>query len=130
LVLLSDSDCRLGPSTLPAGHIVQLYGLFHFKSTPEKDSNKVMVTVPWLLFAKSDPWVRYGCQKIIVCIEDNFGIGKQGNTWNRGNLEDNAIWNISKLECKCKLKFLKKKFHNIFCTSLSGFFGRPPARYT
>jgi hypothetical protein len=40
------------PST---GHIVQLFGSFHFKSTPEKDSKKQKVTITVALISKIIP---------------------------------------------------------------------------
>jgi hypothetical protein len=38
----------------PAGHIVQLFGSSHFKSTPKKDSKKQKVTVTVAPLVKSD----------------------------------------------------------------------------
>ena len=39
--------------------------------------------------------MRYGCLKITRCNEDNIKIGKQGNTWDKGDTWDNATWNSS-----------------------------------
>jgi hypothetical protein len=39
----------------PTGHIVQLFGSFHFKSTPEKASKKQKVTVTVAPISKIRP---------------------------------------------------------------------------
>jgi hypothetical protein len=39
--------------------------------------------------------MRYGCLKITRCSEDNFKVGKHGNTWDSGNIGDTATWDSS-----------------------------------
>jgi hypothetical protein len=46
----------------PAGHIVQLFGSFHFKSTPEKDSIKAVVTIAVAPICK----IRPSCKRVPV----------------------------------------------------------------
>jgi hypothetical protein len=49
------------PST---GHIVQLFGSFHFKSTPEKDSKKQKVTVTVAPISK----IRPSCSRVLYLV--------------------------------------------------------------
>ena len=58
--------------------------------------------------------MKYGCLKINRCSEDNFRIGKQGGTWNSGNIGDNATWDNSKLKCNDILIFHGKNHHNVW----------------
>jgi hypothetical protein len=53
--------------------------------------------------------MRYGCLKITRYSEDNFRIWKQGNTWDSGNMGDNATWDNSKLKNKNKIEILGEK---------------------
>jgi hypothetical protein len=54
-MVINDNDCSPKPSTLLVGHAVQLFGLLHFKSTPEKDSKKVVVTITLATICKIWP---------------------------------------------------------------------------
>jgi hypothetical protein len=61
--------------------------------------------------------MRYRCLKVIRCNEDSSMVGKQGTTWDSGNIEDNATWDNSKLKCKGTLSFQEKNHHKVLFTS-------------
>jgi hypothetical protein len=39
--------------------------------------------------------MRCRCLKITRCRKDSFSVGKQGSTWDSGDIGDNAKWNSS-----------------------------------